>query len=230
MSLAALLGVRPGLTAILGGGGKTTLLFALALELADAGRVIVTTSTKIRRPDSLPVLDPSTEEALRAALAAASPLCLGSPRPEDKLAAPALPFGALLRCADYVLTEADGSRGLPAKAHAPHEPVIPPEAGAQILVLGADAFGQPIRAVCHRPERFCALTGAELDASLTPALWARLIAAEGYGNMIYVNKCESPVDWEHAAVLARLVDLPVAAGSLRERTWRRLKIEICRGE
>lgn len=220
--LSELLGVGPGLTAIIGGGGKTSLLYALAEELNARGSVIVTTSAKIRRPEHLPVADPESLEALSAALKAASPLCLGSPWPENKLAAPALPWAALPRAADYVLVEADGSRGLPAKAHAAHEPVIPPEAGNVILVLGADAFGRPISQVCHRPERFAALAGAEPDAPLTPALWARVIETEDYGNMVYVNKCESPADWANTAALAALVTRPVAAGSLRDGRCRRM--------
>ena len=222
MSLSALLGVRPGLTAVIGGGGKTGLLYALAEELKAKGSVIVATSTKIRRPAHLPVADPKRPEALQEALAAASPLCLGSPWPENKLAAPTLPFAALIAAADYVLVEADGSKGLPAKAHAPHEPVIPPEADSVILVLGADAFGQPVEAVCHRPERFAELAGCGLDEPLTPALWARVIQAESYGNIIYVNKCEAKSDWQNAAELARLVELPLVAGSLRQGQLRAL--------
>lgn len=214
--LIELLNIRPGLTAIIGGGGKTSLLYALAEELHHDGSVIVTTSAKIRRPDHLPVADPPTPEALRAALQAASPLCLGSPWPEGKLAAPTLPFGALVRAADYVLVEADGSKGLPAKAHAPHEPPIPAEAERVILVLGADAFGKPISQVCHRPELFAQRAEASPDALLSPERWAKLIRTEGWGNMIYVNKCESQVDWDNAAALAALLPLPVAAGSLRE--------------
>ena len=212
-SLSKLLGVCPGLTAIVGGGGKTSLLYALARELQAKGRVIVTTSTKIRRPTQLPVADPATPEELRATMQTASPLCLGSPWPEDKLAAPTLPFAALTRAADYVLVEADGSRGLPAKAHA---------AGQVILVLGADAFGKPISEVCHRPERFAVLTGTNPAALLTPALWAELIRSEGYGNIYYVNKCESPDDWENAAALAALLPGPVVAGSLRDGQFRRM--------
>ena len=34
MQLRRMLGIQPGLTAIIGGGGKTTLLYALARELA----------------------------------------------------------------------------------------------------------------------------------------------------------------------------------------------------
>ena len=221
--LTELLGIRPGLTAIIGGGGQTTLLYALAETLKNRGSVIVTTSTKIRCPDHLPVADPATPEALRAALRAASPLCLGSPWPENKLAAPGLPFGELIRAADYVLVEADGSRGLPAKAHAPHEPVIPAEAEQVILVLGADAFGKPISQVCHRPGLFAQRAGTSPDTLLTPALWAKLIRSEGYGNIIYVNKCETPDQWDAAAALASLLSLPVVAGSLREGLLRALK-------
>lgn len=222
MSLAELLGVQRGLTAIIGGGGKTTLLYALAAELAAHGSVIVAPSAKIRRPTRLPVLDPVSERGLVQALKTGSPLCLGSPWPEDKLAAPSLPFAALVRAADFVLAEADGSRGLPAKAHAPHEPVIPAEAGRVILVLGADAFGQPIRQVCHRPERYAALAGAEPGSLLTPALAARVIAAEDYGNIIYVNKCETERAWQNAAALAGLLDRPVLAGSLRQGVFREM--------
>lgn len=222
MSLCRLLGVRPGLSAIIGGGGKTALLYALAEELSPWGSVIVTTSAKIHRPSHLPVANPGTPEALSEALRGASPLCLGSPWPEDKLAAPTLPFEALVRTADFVLVEADGAKGLPAKAHAAHEPVIPAEAGRVILVLGADAFDRPIAAVCHRPERFAALAGAALDAPLTPELWARVLAAEGYGNIVYVNKCETDRAWRNAAALAALLPLPVVAGSLREGRWRGL--------
>ena len=218
--LAELLGLRRGLTAIIGGGGKTGLLFALAEELHRSGTVIVTTSTKIRRPEHLPVLDPRDPAELRDALTAASPICLGSPWPEGKLAAPTLGYSELCRAADWVLTEADGSRGLPAKAHAAHEPVIPAEAGQVILVLGADAFGQPISRVCHRPERFAALAGCGPDEALSPALWARVIRAEGYGNVIYVNKCETEAAWQSAAALVKLLDRPVIAGSLRQRVFR----------
>ena len=224
MSLAALLGVKPGLTALIGGGGKTTLLYALAEELKVRGSVLVTTSAKIRVPEHLPVADPTTVEGLSEALELRSPLCLGSPWPEDKLAAPSLPFGALVRAADYVLVEADGSRGLPAKAHAAHEPVIPAEAGTVIQVLGADAFGRPVREVCHRPELYAERAGVSVDAIVTPEIAAKVLLAEGYGNNIYVNKCEDETAWANAEALARLLPVPVAAGSLRNGLFRKMKL------
>ena len=229
--LADRLGVGRGVTALVGGGGKTTLMYALAAELARQGIVIVTTTTKIRRPDHLPVLDPPTPAALRAALAAHNPLCLGSPvcrgaqcapaddaPPPEKLTAPTLPIPALAEAADFVLVEADGAKGLPAKAHADYEPVIPPQARTVILVLGADAFGRPLREVCHRPALYAARAQTGPDDLLTPALAARVIRTEGYGNIVYVNKCESDADFRNAEALSRLLPHPVVAGSLLQNT------------
>ena len=50
MKLAPLLQVGRGVTAIIGGGGKTTLMETLAGELSKKGKVIITTTTH-RRPD-----------------------------------------------------------------------------------------------------------------------------------------------------------------------------------
>ncbi len=66
----------------------------------------------------------------------------------------------LLGSSDAVLVEADGSRMLPVKAPAPHEPVMP--AGAEIVLgmIGLDCLGRPMDvSTVHRPELFGALTG-----------------------------------------------------------------------
>ena len=44
--LCDLLGIRPGITALIGGGGKTTLMYHLARELRQYGTVAVTTTTR----------------------------------------------------------------------------------------------------------------------------------------------------------------------------------------
>ena len=59
--------IQPGLTAIIGGGGKTTLLRVLANELSAQARVIVSTSTKMMMPEWCPALiDPSLGEVQEA--------------------------------------------------------------------------------------------------------------------------------------------------------------------
>ena len=54
-------------------------------------------------------------------------VCVGSASESGKFSAPELTFRTLCALADYVIVEADGSKRLPLKAHAAHEPVIPPE-------------------------------------------------------------------------------------------------------
>ena len=175
--LAGLLGVGPGLTALIGGGGKTTAMYLLARELCRRGTVICCTSTRILPPPHLPVLSGDSRAAVGQALAEAGCVCLGAPAPEGKLGPPALDMAALPGLADYVLVEADGSRGLPLKAHLPHEPVIPACAAQTVLLAGASGFGRPIREAVHRPERFCALTGLEPEDPVTPEALAEQVWA-----------------------------------------------------
>ena len=221
MDIFALLGVERGVTALIGGGGKTTLMYTLAEELRHRGTVVVTTSTHIQRPEQYPVLTAADDVA--AALAEHGAVCVASESPEGKLCAPALSFEALAALADFVLVEADGSKRLPLKAHAPHEPVIPVNARRIIYVVGADGFGRPIRQVCHRPERYAALCGAAEDDLVTPALEAAVLHAEGYDTgWVYINKVETPEDWRNAEALAALLPGKVIAGSLWERVYRGL--------
>ena len=215
--LAEILGVREGVTAVIGGGGKTTLLRTLGEELARAGaRVILTTTTKFLPFPGIETVD-GGEGALAQALARRPLVCAAAPwGAGGKLAASRLPMARLAALADCVLVEADGSAGLPLKAHAPHEPVIPPESGRTVLVVGASGFGRPIREAAHRPERYAALAGCGMEAIVTPELAARVIQAEGLGDLVLVNQAETPVARESARRLAKNLPLPVYAGSLRK--------------
>lgn len=209
MQIAPLLEIGRGVTALIGGGGKTTLLYTLAEELRKKGGVILCTSTHIRVPEQYPLVTGGAA-ALREALDAYGAVCAGTPADHGKLTAPCVPFEELARLADYVLTEADGARGLPLKRHASHEPVIPANAARVVLVVGADAFGKPLREVCHR---------AEETETATPEWMARHIAAEGFGDRVYVNKVESAEDYAAAQELARRLSCPVVAGSLHRRVY-----------
>lgn len=223
MEFYKVLGVRPGVTAVMGSGGKTGLLRRLARELP--GTVLLCTTTHIRPFEGIPLLTAPTEETLRRTLRERRCLCLGTPTGDGKLTAPALPMETLARLADYVLVEADGSRGLPLKAHAPYEPVIPTGAGQVIGVVGASGFGRPIGETVHHPERFCALTVAAETAAATPELAAEALLREGLCDTVFLNQVDAPEDWPVAERFAAALaghGLRCAAGSLRAGTVRAL--------
>ena len=214
MQLRRMLGIQPGLTAIIGGGGKTTLLYALARELSQTARVIVCTTTHILLPEHLPCLTDGTETEIRRTLKKTKCVCVGTRTQEGKFTAPELAFEKLLPMADYILAEADGSKHLPLKAHAAHEPVIPPEANQTILVLGASGFGKPIAAAAHRPALYAEKLGVTQDTIVTPELAARLINLEGFHTRVLVNQAQTQRELALVRELAAYLHCPVAAGEL----------------
>ena len=219
MQIAPLLHVGRGVTAIIGGGGKTTLMETLAEELAKKGRVIITTTTHIRRPAQYETLLDADEPAVSAALDRSGIVCVASQAEGGKLCAPRLSMQALSALADYVLVEADGAKRLPLKAHASHEPVSPAEAQRVIVVIGIDGVGKKISETCHRSALYAQLAGAEESDAVTPQLAARVVKAEGYGDRIYINKVESAADYEAAQAMANEFSCPVIAGSLHQGVY-----------
>ena len=138
MKICEQLHMTKGITAVIGSGGKTTLLRILAEELS--GTVILTTSTHILPFAGIPLLVTDDIEQVRRALALHRVICMGTPAAEGKLTAPALPFSVLADAADYVIVEADGSKRLPFKVPAAWEPVILKEARAVVAVAGLAAL------------------------------------------------------------------------------------------
>ncbi|MHB8797618.1 MAG: selenium cofactor biosynthesis protein YqeC [Thermoanaerobaculia bacterium] len=173
-----------------GAGGKTSLLLHLAGELAAAGRpVLVTTTTHLADPrEECPAL--LARLLLRAELefpAVTVAAAIPEPVPGVTLLAARLtePPGklkgidpshvrSLAALWPLVLAEADGSRRLPLKAPAEHEPVVPEETALTVGVLGLDALGWPMdERTVHRPERFAAVSGCAPGAAIG---WDHLVA------------------------------------------------------
>ena len=214
MQISSLLHVGRGVTAIIGSGGKTTLMEQLAKELSKKGKVILTTTTHIRRPARYPVLEGADESAVAAALAEKNIVCVGEAAEDGKLCAPKISIEALARFADFVLVEADGAKG-----HEAHEPVIPPCAQRVVTVVGIDGIGRPISEVCHRSARYAQLAGVDEETTVTPEIAARVVNAEGYGDRVYINKVESAADYEAAQAMANEFSCPVIAGSLHQGVY-----------
>lgn len=186
-SVADRLGIGPHeLVSIVGAGGKTTIMLSLADDLASRGaKVVVTTTTKMaQRQIAEPVCWSPDPVTIDATLVAGTPLFVMSGTDDRKvkgLAPSSVDRLFSQTQADYVLVEADGARSMPIKAPAPHEPVIPTLSTTAIVVMSADALGNRIREVAHRPERVAELLGATENATLTPDRAARVLLSPNGG-------------------------------------------------
>ena len=223
MKLFELLCVKPGVTALIGSGGKTSLLYHLASELKRAGKkVVLTTTTHIRAPEQFPFAE--TAEQARALLTENAVVCVGTEVEDGKLTAP--DFAGWETLAEYVLVEADGAKMLPLKAHADHEPVIPAGCENVICVVGASGFGEPIQMAAHRAERYAELAGVGLAAKVTPEIAAKVIKAEHLCTRVFLNQTDvfkGLFAGGQIKEFAKALDVPVVAGSLRQGSWQKIK-------
>ena len=111
MNLSEALQIRPGVTAIIGGGGKTTLMERLAHELSGKARVIVCTTTHIYPEKTMPCLVSPAQAEIAAALEKSPCICVGAWSENGKFGPPELPVGTLARL-DTVVTPALWARFL----------------------------------------------------------------------------------------------------------------------
>lgn len=238
-NLASALKIEPGITAIIGSGGKSTLLRTLGLELMRAGgRVLLCTTTHMfpvagvpwdgssRRLDAAP-WRPGASHVPGCTCEACAGLNRGSIcqagvlDPETgKLSSPAEPLDELAKRFDYVLAEADGSKRLPLKAHAAWEPVIPVGTANVIWVVGASGLGKPVDEVVHRPELFCERCGCEPTDIATPERVAQVLNAEMRTlNLntarIMLNQIDTLSDPAMADCLQADLNRPIIATSLK---------------
>ncbi len=116
---------------VVGAGGKTSLIFSWARELAASGKnVVITTTTHMYRPDRM------EEDGIRMVVSD------DPERPDKVKAPPAEVLDGLRDTADVVLIEADGSRRMPLKWPADREPVIPDYTDFTVCVAGLSALGR----------------------------------------------------------------------------------------
>lgn len=217
MQFHTMLNIPRGLSALIGGGGKSSLLRLLGKELAAEGRrVVLAATTHMHPPEGVPLLTGPDRGALETALAKSGVVCVGDRAENGKLTLTDTPMAMLLDTADYVIAEADGSRQLPLKAHAAHEPVIPPQTRRVILVIGIDGVHRPIQAAAHRPELYARLLQTEQAHIITPADVAAVINSEGYGDMALINKVETEEQRRDARRIAQALTMPAAEAAIRK--------------
>jgi len=208
---------------LVGGGGKTTLLFALGHELAAHRKgVILTTTTKIREPAVssfgfflAPHLSAMMEwigqnrERHPFLLVGRERLANGKlqgvpPQWVDKIYS--------LEGVSVIVVEADGAAGRPLKAPREGEPVVPDCTTLLIPVLGIDGLGCPLdEHYVFRSEIAARLLHRPMGSIVTTEIIASLVAEavknrpKGAIVIPFINKIDLTDGLEKARNLAQVL-------------------------
>ncbi len=169
------------LVAFVGGGGKTTTMFALGHSLSSA---VVTTTTKMQRDRTdgfTTVIGTDLDRIVDTVAARDRALAWSTVTGPKAIGLDPADCDALARRVPYVLVEADGARRRPFTAPGPFEPVIPSSASHVVVCIGIDAVGRCIGDQCHRPLRIAAIAGCGPYDRLTPARAAAVLTSERGG-------------------------------------------------
>ena len=167
------------LVSLVGGGGKTTALFALGAQLR--GAVVLTTTTKMgsgRTGGLEPLLAPSDETLRRALADRQTVLAWRAVSGHKALGVEPNVCDRWFDIADHLVVEADGSRRMPFKAPLEYEPVVPARTTVLVACVGAAALGAVISDQCQRPDRVAAVAGCSIADRLTPQHLAAVLLSD----------------------------------------------------
>ena len=204
--------------ALVGGGGKTTLMHAIADALPAPTVATCTTKMGADQHWGKPLLlDPSDDDLLAQVSEAGRVLVVGQVNGQKAIGITPARADQLFRLGLNVVCESDGSRRMPAKAPHWYEPVLASTVTLVVCVIGADALDRTIHDQCHRPLRVGAVLGCSPYDRLTPERAAHLVTSERGGrkdvlpatrHAVVVNKVTGAV----APLVQRFVNEVAALG------------------
>ena len=225
LTLAGALAIRESeVISLAGGGGKTTLLFALGRELSSRKEgVVLTTTTKIWEPapssDFALFISDQISEVEKWILKnlGASPYLL--------IAAARLANGKLQGIApswvekihslpgvSVIIVEADGAAGRSLKAPRAGEPVWPPNTTLVVPVVGIDVLGRPLdEEHVFRSEIASRVLNLPRGTAVTPEMIAGLLSEILKGSpeearvIPFINKIDLPDGLEKGRELAKVL-------------------------
>ena len=164
--------------AVVGSGGKTTLIKKLAKKYRAEGKSVLVTTTTHMFIEADTLLTDDADTILRA-LREKGYAMAGIPAGIKFRALSQETFRTVSNHADVALVEADGSKHKPLKFPNATEPVIPEHTDEIIVVWGPHGLGRPAREVCHRLELVLECLGIDGDTPITRRHVARLLE-KGY--------------------------------------------------
>ncbi len=164
--------------AVVGSGGKTTLIHKMANEFRKQGKkVFVTTSTHMLIEEDTLLTDDAgriIEQLEQTGYAMA-----GIPKGKKIRALSQAAYEAVCAHSDEVLVEADGSGCLPVKFPNDTEPVIYDNTDEILVVCAPHAMGKPLKEIAFRKELVLDCLKVDENTLLTAAHIQKLVR-EGY--------------------------------------------------
>ena len=133
--------------AVVGGGGKTSLIYRLNEELQALGKkVIISTTTHMAYDPMLPLVKSTCIERVPEILKEHGFAAVADiEETSGKMCAiEETALKKLVSLCDVMLIEADGAQRKPLKVPADWEPAIPDFADVVVSVIGLDCLGKPI--------------------------------------------------------------------------------------
>jgi probable selenium-dependent hydroxylase accessory protein YqeC len=206
---------------LVGGGGKTSLMFALGKELSSEGKgIVVTTTTKIWEPDPSPSFALFLSEKFSEMkkwvvnnLKKYSYLVIAQKKLTDGKLQGIVPQWVeeldSLPGVSFVLVEGDGAAGRSLKAPREGEPVVPLNTSLLIPVVGIDVLGCALEEKhVFRSEIAARVLGVPLGSTVTEEMIARLleeiikVRPPNARVIPFINKVDLPGGLEKARKLA----------------------------
>lgn len=162
---------------IVGAGGKTTLLYALAEICARRGlHTLIATTTHIYRPSRNFA---GSMDAVKTLWREGHYAVIGTECENGKLTFPEEAFFLnAMKEAGIVLIEADGAKGFPCKVPRVHEPVLRPESDIVIGVMGLSACGKSMEEACFCLEEVKEFLGVHDGHILTEEDLAEILMSD----------------------------------------------------
>jgi len=180
------------IVAAVGGGGKTSLVYALAREAAGRGHsAVITTTTRFTPPEGMEM--PEVIEASAAEVVGRLPAALGPGRavvmissretPRRLVGYDAAGIASIAELGPGLLAiEADGSGRRPFKAPAEHEPAIPACATHVVVCVGLEILGRALSEEnVHRPDLVARLAEVTPGGPVTAEVVAQVLLHEDGG-------------------------------------------------
>lgn len=216
--------------AVVGGGGKTSLIYKLTDELLQKDqKVIITTTTHMAFEPDCPFAQDGDPRKIREALEKSGyVIAAGLEEESGKYCTLSTErLEEIKDMCDVLLIEADGAKHMPVKVPAAWEPVIPACADLVISVIGLDCLGKPICQTAYRMEMTSEFLKKSLQAPITEEDIVKIATSicglfkdvQERVYRVYLNKSDALADKAAAGQIVQELEKKhtvAAYGSLRE--------------